>query len=182
MNREETFSQRLRRAREFRELGTNELNNLLGLTDGYVSRMESGARDNPGMKILIGLAQHLRVSLDWLVLGMGASPLTVEEEALGLRPLRERPSWLTVLGEAKRKRPIMPDWVFSRAGGWSSPGEELTVDLLLSIVDPMFLASGQRDQAAPFKAEMQRGAPQSGRETTQPPGTLPLAPPARKRA
>lgn len=147
MSGSETFGQRLGRLRRHRGLSQNKLNELLGLTQGYVNRMESGQRANPGMDILMGLAQHLQISLDYLVFGIGEDPTMPATEG-DLRPLHTRKGWLQVRERAQSLRRKISPAVFEQAGTWSAPGERLTVDLVIKIAELIFFAEAHGDEAA----------------------------------
>lgn len=66
-----TLGGRVRFARERRGLGVNELDRLIGVHVGYVSKLENGGFDAVGSDKLAALGEVLRVSLDWLVRGVG---------------------------------------------------------------------------------------------------------------
>lgn len=63
----ETFGVRLRRMRMRRGLTQAELAFRAGTTAPYVSQLESGVREEPGGRVLLGFADALKVSVDWLL-------------------------------------------------------------------------------------------------------------------
>lgn len=66
-----TIGGRVRFARERLGLGVNELDRLIGVHVGYVSKLENESFDAVGSDKLAALGEVLRVSLDWLVRGVG---------------------------------------------------------------------------------------------------------------
>jgi transcriptional regulator with XRE-family HTH domain len=64
-----TLGERVRSAREKKQLGVNELDRMLGTSAGYTSRLERGEFDSVGSDRLDALGTALGVSLDWLVRG-----------------------------------------------------------------------------------------------------------------
>lgn len=61
-----TLGERLRFARKLRDLGSNELNQKAGLSNGYVSSLEIGRRTRVQAKKLQAIARVLRVREAWL--------------------------------------------------------------------------------------------------------------------
>lgn len=66
-----TLGGRVRFARELRGLGVNELDRLIGVHVGYVSKLENGGFEEVGSGKLAKIGEVLRVNLDWLVRGLG---------------------------------------------------------------------------------------------------------------
>ena len=61
------FADRLRKARERRKLTTRDLAKLASVDHTWISRLETGERQNVSLQVALRLAQALDVSLDWLV-------------------------------------------------------------------------------------------------------------------
>jgi transcriptional regulator with XRE-family HTH domain len=66
-----TLSYRLKLARTESGLNMRELARAAGVDVGYISRIESGKNDNLGSEKAHLLAAALRVSVEWLLLGVG---------------------------------------------------------------------------------------------------------------
>jgi len=67
-----TLGGRWRRARELRGITVNDFDRLIGTEGtGYTSRVESGKIAVVGSDKLAAVGLALRVSLDWLVRGVG---------------------------------------------------------------------------------------------------------------
>jgi transcriptional regulator with XRE-family HTH domain len=66
----QTVGQRVRLARTARGYGVNELDRLIGVPQGYVSRLEGSDRE-PRADSLRKLAQALGVGVEWLATGEG---------------------------------------------------------------------------------------------------------------
>lgn len=71
----ETIGQRVRRAREAKQLHVNDLDREIGSSPGYVSRVENDQFNSVGSDKLIRMAEVLDVSLDWLMRGEGTGPV-----------------------------------------------------------------------------------------------------------
>lgn len=69
----DSFSSRLKFAREARGLSQLELANTIGVDPIVISRYERG-KISPHMARAEGLADALTVSLDWLIRGHGDGP------------------------------------------------------------------------------------------------------------
>jgi transcriptional regulator with XRE-family HTH domain len=61
-----TFGKRLRYARKLRKIGSNELSRTLGMSEGYISSLET-RRSNPPSGEAIAVASKLGVRVEWLV-------------------------------------------------------------------------------------------------------------------
>lgn len=121
-----TLADRLRYAREYRRLRSNQLNNLAGLASGYTSRIESGERLQPSAEHLSKIAGALGVRLQWLMQGTepmieaasaGVSSLPNLERCIATRPEgRWSPAILAAARTAARDRPV---------GEWETVLDEL---------------------------------------------------------
>lgn len=67
-----TLSSRLQLARNESGLTMRELARAAGIDVGYISRIESGKNDNLGSEKAHLLAAALKVSVEWLLLGVGS--------------------------------------------------------------------------------------------------------------
>ena len=60
------FAKRLTQLRESKDLKKNQLADILNVSDSCISQYESG-RSMPGCDILVRIAQHFGVSVDYLL-------------------------------------------------------------------------------------------------------------------
>lgn len=67
-----TLSDRLKKARTESGLNMRELARAAGVDVGYISRIEGGKNDNLGSEKAHLLASALRISVEWLLLGVGS--------------------------------------------------------------------------------------------------------------
>ncbi len=65
------IGKRLRELRVLLGLQQKEMAQAVGLNPGYLSELENGLKDNPGIGILYKISSHYNVSLDYLVHGLG---------------------------------------------------------------------------------------------------------------
>lgn len=72
----------LRKAREQAGLSLRDLSRLSGMSSGYLSQIETGARKDPGFKTVLLLAKSIGVSMDDLARGL-------EGFAITTRPLKK---------------------------------------------------------------------------------------------
>jgi ribosome-binding protein aMBF1 (putative translation factor) len=72
---QETMGDRLLRARTARGLGSRQLSEEAGLSDGTVSALETGRRGTPTIDTVEVLARALGVTPEWLAWGRGKSGL-----------------------------------------------------------------------------------------------------------
>lgn len=108
------MGERLKFARELRDLGSNQLNKLAGLSNSYVSSVETGRRKDLEAGPIDALAKALHVRFDWLWNGLepmeGPSPGRAEkpnlERAVQKNPERWIPHVLIAARAFKRDRPI----------------------------------------------------------------------------
>lgn len=63
----ETFGARLHRMRKARGFTLAELATEAGATKGYLSQLENEIETNPSARVLSGLADALKVSVDWML-------------------------------------------------------------------------------------------------------------------
>lgn len=83
-----SLSERLRSTRALVEgLTARELSSLAGVSNAYVTQIESGIRTSPGSEALVGICRVLGCSLDWLMLGDGETP-TVDRVAAAVAAAR----------------------------------------------------------------------------------------------
>lgn len=61
------FGKRVELARTFKGLSQRELANRIGADNSYISRIESGQRDNPTLQTIRNLADALDVTVEWLL-------------------------------------------------------------------------------------------------------------------
>jgi transcriptional regulator with XRE-family HTH domain len=61
----------LRKAREKAGMSCLALDKAAGLSPGHVGKIESGERQNPGIRTVSVLAFALKVSIAWLAMGAG---------------------------------------------------------------------------------------------------------------
>ncbi|KZL94324.1 helix-turn-helix domain-containing protein [Clostridium magnum] len=61
------FGENIKRIRERKGLGVNELSRLSGVNASYISAMERGEKDNPTITTLKKLADVLNVTIDELI-------------------------------------------------------------------------------------------------------------------
>lgn len=79
------FARQLAKALRDRDMSQNALSVYSGVDQSTLSKLLKGRRTNPGMDLVVPLARALRVSLDWLVLGLDAKDapqLPPDEDAL----------------------------------------------------------------------------------------------------
>ena len=62
---------RLLELRRILGLQQNEMAQAVGLNPGYLSEIENGVKNNPGIATLYKISSHYNVSLDYLVQGIG---------------------------------------------------------------------------------------------------------------
>lgn len=74
-----TLADRLRLARSDAGLNMRELARAAGIDVGYISRIESGKCDNLGSEKAHLIASALKVSVEWLLLGVGSMQQVLEE-------------------------------------------------------------------------------------------------------
>ena len=61
-------------------LQQNEMAKAVGLTPGYLSEIENGHKNNPGIATFYKISRHYNVSLDYLVHGIGDMFLPDKDE------------------------------------------------------------------------------------------------------
>lgn len=122
-----TLGRRVREARELRGLGVNDLDRAIGSRPGYVSRLEGDEFSSVGSEKLRRIAEVLRVSLDWIVMGHGTLELAAGVEEAGRR-LKERPNWHAALAEGRQRHRSIDDRFWELAGELSGPGLPARVD------------------------------------------------------
>lgn len=88
------MSKRLHIARG--KLTQRELGQLLGVSRSYVGNVEQG-RTKPSIGYLVGVARICRVSLDWLILGIGEADDTTVQVLSGDLELRAMVRYLREL-------------------------------------------------------------------------------------
>lgn len=76
-----TLGERLRFVRGLAGIGSRELGRLAGVSEGYVSNIESGDRPRVPVDALSRMARVLGASLDFLVDGVGEPPSEGEARA-----------------------------------------------------------------------------------------------------
>jgi transcriptional regulator with XRE-family HTH domain len=137
-----TLGQRVREARTLRGMGANELDRAIGSKPGYISRVEDDYYASVGSEKLAKIAEVLRVSIDWLVLGRGSLEFTGDLEETA-RKIKERVGWRTALAEARERHKTIADATWEAVGELAGPG-------LPQRIDAPFLASIARalDDAA----------------------------------
>ena len=69
-----SLDERLRMARERKDLSQRELCKQAGLTPAHVAAIESGAIKDPASSTLVQLAAALDCDLKWLATGLGDPP------------------------------------------------------------------------------------------------------------
>jgi len=71
----EKLGQRLMDARKLADdLSARELDRLAGVAEGYASMIEAGTRTNVAVRVAVGYARVLGLSIDYLVTGAGSPP------------------------------------------------------------------------------------------------------------
>lgn len=65
------IGKRLQELRRILGLQQNEMAHAVGLNPGYLSEIENGHKNNPGIITFYKIASHYKVSLDYLVYGIG---------------------------------------------------------------------------------------------------------------
>jgi transcriptional regulator with XRE-family HTH domain len=65
------IGKRLQELRRILGLQQNELAQAVGLNPGYLSEIENGVKNNPGIATIFKITSHYNVSLDYLVHGIG---------------------------------------------------------------------------------------------------------------
>ena len=105
-----TLGQRLKSARESRGLGTNELTRLVKLpsgkplSEGYVSSIESGRREDIPAIHAVAMCAVLRIRVEWLIEGSGPAEFrSGEMPAMETAAKANKPHLERVL-EASNKR------------------------------------------------------------------------------
>ena len=68
------LADRFKRARMAAGLKACEIANVMGVSQGYVSQIESGKRHNIGKDILLLASAKMGVNVDWLLNGSGPPP------------------------------------------------------------------------------------------------------------
>jgi transcriptional regulator with XRE-family HTH domain len=71
---DETMCWRLKEVRALAGITAIELDNLAGTSRGHVSMIEAGNKSNLETRTVVSIAKVLGLSLDWLLLGVGAAP------------------------------------------------------------------------------------------------------------
>lgn len=122
-----TLGRRVREARELRGLGVNDLDRAIGSRPGYVSRLEADEFASVGSEKLRQIAEVLRVSLDWIVLGHGTLEQATGLEEAGRR-IKERAGFAEAIAE-RRRYPTIEERFWEAAGELSGPGLPSTVDI-----------------------------------------------------
>ncbi len=96
-----TFAERWRVAREEAGMGSNELDRAIGMTTGYTSRVERGAKTEPTIGPVAAAARAMNVSLEWLADGdgpmvrqIGVPDLPVVSFLMKMRRLPGLEQWL----------------------------------------------------------------------------------------
>lgn len=56
------------------DLSQNELNDLIGLSRSYISKIEDSSRENLTITTILGLQRVLGASADWIISGVGDAP------------------------------------------------------------------------------------------------------------
>lgn len=64
------FSERLRLLRQHARLSLQEVGDAVGISKAHAWELETGKADNPGLKVLIGIARAFRVPLAALVIDL----------------------------------------------------------------------------------------------------------------
>ncbi|MBM7869340.1 transcriptional regulator with XRE-family HTH domain [Clostridium pascui] len=95
------FGENIKRIRELKGLGVNELSRLSGVNASYISAMERGEKENPTIVTLKKLADALEVTVDEL---MRSEPITEEklrkwDKKYSSRDLSEKANYIE-LGKA----------------------------------------------------------------------------------
>ena len=65
------IGKRIQELRRILGLQQNEMAQALGLAPGYLSEIENGRKNNPGIATFYKISRHYNVSLDYLVHGIG---------------------------------------------------------------------------------------------------------------
>ncbi len=104
-----SFGERLRAARKQSRIRQEELAEAIGVSQGYISDLERGQTKNPGMDIVIKLAEKLNISPGFLAFGFSELDLLDKEAvkvALRFNALteEERHAFLTLLRAIEQKR------------------------------------------------------------------------------
>ena len=76
----------LREAREQAGLSLRDLSRLSGMSSGYLSQIETGARKDPGFKTVLRLAKAVGASMDDLARGLEGSSAAVRTAEKSLAP------------------------------------------------------------------------------------------------
>lgn len=92
------FGDNIRRFREARGLGVNELSRLSGVNASYISALERGEKENPTIQTLEKIADTLGVTLDQI---MKSTPVTKDTIKKWDNDLIREDSSLYGLGEFK---------------------------------------------------------------------------------
>lgn len=143
-----TLGRRVREARELRGIGVNDLDRAIGSKPGYISRLEADEFASVGSEKLRLIAEVLRVSLDWIVLGHGTLELAAGIEEAGRR-IKERPGWHDALQDGRRRHPTIEDRFWEAAGELAGPGLPVRIDWVFLAA----LARALQDAAASVSPE-----------------------------
>jgi transcriptional regulator with XRE-family HTH domain len=93
-----TAGQRIRQAREARDLSTREAAKLIGIGKSTLSEIENGDSKFPSAEVLFRMADVLGVSARWIVFGEdGEMHIPTPEESQLLDAIRELPEESRVL-------------------------------------------------------------------------------------
>lgn len=145
---EKTLGDRVRLTRETMKLGVNELTRLVrqeldrmghegpseegqpALSDGYISRIESGKRRKIPPRHLAALARALNVTSEWLAMGAGPQRFASGElPATFAAAKSDKKNLEKVLGVAKRSRWSPTTIAAARAMAADLPVEEWAAKL-----------------------------------------------------
>ncbi|MCK4260732.1 MAG: helix-turn-helix domain-containing protein [Halanaerobiales bacterium] len=64
-----TLGERLKQARKQKELTLVQVENLTGISQSYLSKIERGQRKKPSLELISELAKLYNVDLNWLIEG-----------------------------------------------------------------------------------------------------------------
>jgi len=86
----------IRAMREYGDITQKELAQSAGIDQSYLSMLESGRRQNPGLRTVARLARALHVPIDELSAGAGLMPRSQTPDLLSEKAMRlfdQLPSW-----------------------------------------------------------------------------------------
>ena len=93
------FGHRVRDARKARDLSQQQLADLVGVNQPVIGSIES--RDSTNSKHAPNIAKALRVSLEWLLTGIGVSGLTSLDEIINVNELADLTSDVDIYDESE---------------------------------------------------------------------------------